>query len=110
MQDRKLRPRQKRKYKVTTDSSHRLPVAENVLDRQFVASSPNQSWSADITYVWTAQGWLYLAVVLDLFSRRVIGWSMQPTLERDLVLSALTMALKSRRPGENLLYHSDRGS
>jgi transposase InsO family protein len=100
----------KRKFTHTTDSKHELAVAPNELDRQFGAQQVDQKWVADITYVWTAQGWLYLAVVLDLFSRRVVGWAMEPTLERGLVLSALQMALLFRRPGPGLLHHSDRGS
>lgn len=89
MRDRDLSPKQTKKFKVTTDSGHKLPVAENLLDRQFEQENCNQAWAADITCVWTGQGWLYLAVVLDLFSRRVVGWSMQKTMVRDLVLSAL---------------------
>jgi putative transposase len=100
----------KRKFTPTTDSKHQLPVAPNQLDRQFGARQADQKWVADITYVWTRQGWLYLAVVLDLFSRRVVGWAMEPTLERGLVLAALRMALPWRRPGPGLLHHSDRGS
>ncbi len=110
MRDRDLSPKSAKKFKVTTDSGHKLPVAENLLDQKFEQQDCNQTWAADITYVWTGQGWLYLAVVLDLFSRRVVGWSMQRTMTRDLVLSALKMAIGSRRPGSNLLHHSDRGS
>ena len=97
-------------FAVTTDSNHALPVAENLLDRQFVAEKPNTRWTADISYVWTSEGWLYLAVVLDLFSRRIVGWSMGTTLERSLVLSALAMAIQKRHPEAGLLCHSDRGS
>lgn len=107
MKDRDLGPKQAKKFKVTTDSGHKLPTAENLLDRKFDRQGCNQAWAADITYIWTGQGWLYLAVVLDLFSRRVVGWSMQRIMTRDLVLSALKMALSSRRPGSNLLHHSD---
>ena len=110
MRDRRLKPRQKRRFKVTTDSNHNLPVAKNLLNRHFKVARPNACWNADITYIWTSQGWLYLAVVMDLYSRRIIGWSMQPTMERDLVLSALKMALALRRPGPDLLHHSDQGS
>lgn len=99
-----------KRFKVTTDSNHALPVAENVLARQFSSKVPNACWSADITYIWTGEGWLYLAVVLDLFSRKVVGWSMARTLERSLVLTALEMALTGRHPEGNLLCHSDRGS
>jgi putative transposase len=86
-----------RRFKVTTDSDHDLPVAPNVLDRQFHADAPDTKWTCDITYVWSKQGWLYLAVVLDLFSRRVVGWSMSENLERSLVLDALAMALAAHR-------------
>jgi putative transposase len=99
-----------KRFAVTTDSRHTLPVAENVLDRTFACETPNAKWSADITYVWTREGWLYLAVILDLFSRRVVGWAMDKTLERSLVLSALSMAQKQRQPVAGLVCHSDRGS
>lgn len=102
--------RRARRFMPTTDSDHRLPVAENVLDRRFEIAVPDACWAADITYVWTQEGWLYLAVVLDLYSRRVVGWSMQETLARSLVVEALRMALQARRPGRGLLCHSDRGS
>ena len=97
-------------FVVTTDSNHALPVAENILDRQFVAEKPNTRWTADISYVWTSEGWLYLSVVLDLFSRRIVGWSMGTTPERSLVLSALAMAIQKRHPEAGLLCQSDRGS
>lgn len=100
----------KKKFTVTTDSNHQLPIANNELDQQFAAQIPNEKWTADITYVWTRQGWLYLAVVLDLFSRRVVGWAMLPTLSRELVITALQMALWVRKPSKGLLHHSDRGS
>ena len=99
-----------KRFVVTTDSDHDLPIAENVLAREFDAQTPDTRWSADITYLWTGEGWLYLAVVLDLFSRRVVGWSMDRTIERSLVLSALEMALAGRRPTSGLVCHSDRGS
>ncbi len=98
------------KHRTTTDSCHTSPVAPNRLQRDFAAPEANRKWTADITYIATDEGWLYLAVVLDLFSRRVIGWSMQPRLERQLVLAALRMALAQRRPTGPLLHHSDRGS
>ncbi len=101
---------QPRRFQVTTDSRHALPVAQNLLNQDFTASKADERWAADITYVWTGEGWLYLAVVLDLFSRRIVGWSMQASLQKQLVLEALTMALKLRRPGPGLLHHSDRGS
>lgn len=105
-----IRPRQARRFRVTTDSKHGLPVAENRLERQFTVAQPNAVWAADITYIWTQEGWLYLAIVMDLFSRRIVGWSMQRTLERTLVLNAMQMALSGRQPGPGLLCHSDRGS
>lgn len=105
-----LRAKQTRRFKATTDSKHTLPVAENVLSRQFTPSAPDVVWAADITYIPTRQGWLYLAVVLDLFSRRVVGWSMHKRLDRSLVLDALQMALRERSPGPGLIHHSDRGS
>lgn len=85
--------KQKKKFKVTTDSNHNLPVAENILNRNFLANSPNQKWCRDISYIWTNEGWMYLAVVIDLYSRAVIGWSIQPTMSRQLVCDALMMAL-----------------
>ena len=105
-----LQARRAQRSATTTDSAHARPVAENVLDRQFEADVPNARWATDVTYVWTREGWLYLAVVLDLFSRRVVGWSMRETLHRALVIDALEMALAARRPVAGLLCHSDRGS
>lgn len=100
----------RRRYRRTTRSDHDLPVAPNLLDRHFEADRPNRSWATDITYVWTLEGWLYLAVVIDLFSRRVVGWSMADHMKTDLVMNALTMALGNRLPEGELLHHSDRGS
>ncbi len=97
----------KRRFKVTTRSG--LARAENLLDQDFSAEMPNQRWASDITYIWTGQGWLYLAVVMDLYSRRIIGWSMSRRNNRHLVLNALTMALGHRRPAATLIHHSDRG-
>ncbi len=87
-----------RRFQVTTDSKHALPVAQNLLNQEFACAVANTRWSCDITYLWTKEGWLYLSAVLDLYSRRVVGWSMQSSLERSLVLDALDMALSSRRP------------
>jgi len=98
-----------KRFQRTTHSDHQPPVAPNVLDRAFDAAQPNQRWSTDITYVWTWEGWLYLAVVLDLFSRRVVGWAIQPHLRAELALDALHMALGRRGPEAGLLLHSDRG-
>ena len=105
-----IQAKRKRSYKITTQSNHHLPVVANKLNRQFQAKKPNQVWVSDITYIPTAEGWLYLAVVLDLFARKIVGWSMQPTLKRQLVLDALRMALHRRQPKPGLLHHSDRGS
>ncbi len=93
----------------TTDPDHPHPIAPNVLDRDFSASAPNAKWASDITYIWTDEGWLYLSVVIDLFSRRVIGWSMNENLKADGVIDALSMALRRRKPRGGLLHHSDRG-
>ena len=99
-----------RRYKVTTDSRHSFPVAANVLDRKFDVNEPNKVWTADISYVWTLEGWLYLAVVLDLFSRQIVGWAMDKRMKRQLTLDALAMAYWRRKPPKGLLHHSDRGS
>ena len=99
-----------RRFRTTTDSAHAYPVAENVLDRNFTATAPNQAWAGDITYIRTWEGWLYLAVIIDLYSRRVVGWALGSDLHRDLVLRAMKMALGLRQPGEGLVHHSDRGS
>jgi putative transposase len=110
MREHGIRAKTPRRFVRTTDSNHRLPVAENILDRDFEPTGPNESWCADITYIPTGEGWLYLAVVEDLFSRMIVGWSMDETMESRLVVDALTMALARRRPGAGLLTHSDRGS
>ena len=100
----------KKKFKATTDSKHNLPVAPNLLNRDFTATKPNEKWCGDITYVWTEEGWLYLATVIDLYSRKVIGWSLQPTMTKQLVCDALMMALWRRSFPRGVLFHSDRGS
>ena len=100
----------KKKYKATTDSVHSKPVAENILDRHFTPEKPNKYWVADITYIWTAEGWLYLATIMDLCSRKIIGWSLRMRLTKELVIGALDMALKQRNISSELLIHSDRGS
>lgn len=111
MRDNGIRAKSARKFRCrTTDSNHALPVAANVLDRQFDPEGPDESWVADITYVPTREGWLYLAVVEDLYSRKVVGWSMAATMESRLVVDALEMAVRRRLPGEGLVAHSDRGS
>ena len=99
-----------KRFRRTTDSDHQQPVAPNGLDRDFAAAHLNERWSTDITYIWTWEGWLYLAVVLDLFARRVVGWAVQPHLRAELALEALHMALGRRGPEAGLLHHSDRGS
>ena len=105
-----IKARSKRKYKATTDSNHSLPVAENLLQRDFSPVEPNRVWSSDITYIATDEGWLYLAVVIDLFSRQVVGWSMKPHMRTELVSDALRMAWFRRHPAPGLIFHSDRGS
>lgn len=105
-----IKPVWKRKFLHTTDSRHDLPVAENLLDRQFNPSRPNQAWTSDITYIRTQTGWLYLAAVMDLYSRRIVGWAMAPHMRTELVAAALQMAIRQRQPGPGLLLHSDRGS
>jgi putative transposase len=110
MREHGIRAKAPKRFVRTTDSNHRLPVAENVLDREFEPDGPNHVWCADITYIPTCEGWLYLAVVEDLFSRMIVGWSMDQTMESRLVVDALAMALARRRPGAGLLAHSDRGS
>jgi transposase InsO family protein len=101
---------QKRKFRVTTDSKHNLPVAENILNRNFGTGAPNMLWVTDITYVNTDEGWLYLAAVMDLYSRKIVGYSLQPYITRDLVIEAMKMAVANRHPGRGLIAHSDRGS
>jgi putative transposase len=110
MRNHGLRPRWRRKFVHTTDSRHALPVAANVLDRQFLPAAANQAWVSDLTYIRTRGGWLYLAAVLDLYSRRIVGWAMAPSMPAQLVCQALNMAILSRRPPPGLIVHSDRGS
>ena len=111
MSENRLFARQRPKFRKTTDSDHDMPVAANDLDRNFEAAEPDRVWVADITYVWTLEGWMYLAAVIDLFSRRVIGWAMADHMRTELVLDALEAALGSRAPSNaGLLHHSDRGS
>jgi transposase InsO family protein len=105
-----LRAKAAKKYKATTDSRHPYPVAPNRLERRFVAAKADRIWVGDITYLWTREGWLYLAIVLDTCSRRIVGWSVSESLERELAVSALEKALASRRPAPGLVHHTDRGS
>ncbi len=102
--------KRKKRFVLTTDSKHSLPVAENLLNREFLPAEKNQVWTTDITYIWTLQGWIYLAVVLDLYSRRVVGWSLDRQMTTALVSRALTMAVNLRNPPPGLMHHSDRGS
>lgn len=104
-----LHPRRTRRFKSTTDSRHPFPVHPNLLAREFTVSSPNRVWASDITYVATDEGWLYLGTVIDLFSRRVVGWSMSDSLKSKLATDALEMAIGSRQPEQGLIHHSDRG-
>jgi len=105
-----LKAKAPKRYKVTTDSRHSFPVAANLLDRKFNVDKPNKYWTTDITYIWTFEGWLYLAVVLDLYSRQVVGWAMNKRMKKQLTLDALAMAYWRRKPPPGLLHHSDRGS
>ena len=99
-----------KKYKATTNSNHKLPVAPNLLNQEFSVSTPNRIWVSDFTYLWTPEGWMYLAVVIDLFSRRVVGWSISKHMTKGFVIEAMKMAIRQRRPALGLIAHSDRGS
>jgi putative transposase len=110
MRENGLKAFQKRRFKRTTDSAHGGLIAPNMLDQDFETTGPNQKWGVDISYIWTAEGWLYLAIVLDFFSRRIIGWAVSDRLKKDLALSALARAIAIRQPPEGIIHHSDRGS
>ena len=110
MREHGLRSLWRRKFVHTTDSGHALPISANVLARRFNPSGPNQAWVSDITYIRTRSGWLYLAVVLDLYARKVVGWAMAPTMHAELVCAALQLAIAQRQPTPGLIVHSDRGS
>ncbi len=110
MKEANVQVRHRKKYKVTTNSNHKQPVFDNLVQRQFDVPEPDQVYVADITYIWTQEGWLYLAVVIDLFSRKVVGWSMGSRMKAQLVCDALTMAIWQRKPKAGLIHHSDRGS
>lgn len=110
MKQQGLKARWKRKFVHTTDSRHELPIATNVLDRRFSPQAPDQAWVADITYIRTERGWLYLAAVLDLYSRKIVGWAMAPSMPAELVCTALQMAIALRQPKPGLIVHTDRGS
>jgi len=109
MRDAGLRSKVRRKYRVTTDSKHHFPVAPNLLERNFTAEAPDKVWVSDITYLATRTGWLYLTVIIDLFSRMVVGWALSSSLSHEMVVTALKRAIKRRRPGDGLIFHSDRG-
>lgn len=109
MRQNNLRSKIKRKFKATTNSNHNYPVAANVLNQDFNVQCPNQVWVADITYISTREGWLYLAAVLDLYSRQIVGWAMDSTMTKQLVIDALNQAIGRRRPPKGLIFHSDRG-
>ena len=110
MRENKIAAKTKRKFKVTTNSRHNLPVAPNLVNQEFTAAAPNQLWLSDITYIWTREGWLYLAAILDVFSRQIVGWSMSKRMTQELVLNALKQALWRRSITSGLIFHSDRGS
>ncbi len=110
MRENDIQARHKRRFRVTTKANPAHPVAPNLLDREFTAEKPNQKWTRDITYIRTKKSWLYLAVVLDLFSRRIVGWAMSTRITSNLVVAALNMAIEQRKPEAGLLHHSDRGS
>lgn len=110
MRENGLCGRHKRRFKATTDSKHTLPVSPNRLEQNFATERPDQAWTADITYVATAEGWLYLAIILDLYTRQIVGWAMRERMTKELVIDALRMAWFRRRPPPGLIHHSDRGS
>jgi putative transposase len=107
-----IRAKGKRRFKITTDSNHKLPISPNLLNREFTVAEPDKAWAGDITYIATDEGWLYLAVVIDLFSRQVVGWSLRDDMTSNIVIDALRMAWFRRHPGKHagVLLHSDRGS
>lgn len=109
MKENDLNYRRKKKFKVTTDSNHQLGYSENILNRNFGVTKTDKVWASDITYLWTNEGWLYLCVIIDLCSKRVVGWSVSPRIDTELLLKAFWMAWYSRKPKEGLLFHSDRG-
>ena len=110
MKENHLNCRRKRKFKLTTDSDHNLAPSPNLLNRNFRAVAPNKVWASDITYIWTQEGWLYLCVIIDLYSRKVVGWALSSRIDSDLLLRAFWMAVYTRHPEKGLLFHSDRGS
>jgi putative transposase len=110
MSEQGLAARRRRRFRKTTDSNHAFPIAENLLARKFEVAAPNAVWVGDITYIWTREGWLYLATLIDLYSRLVVGWSMRDNMERQLCIDTLKMAVGKRNPPPGLVHHTDRGS
>jgi putative transposase len=110
MRDNDIRSKVKKKYKATTNSNHQMPVAPNRVERDFTATAANRLWVTDITYLWTDEGWLYLSAIIDVFTRKVVGWAMNERMTLNLVLSALEMAVQRQKPGPGLMHHSDQGS
>ena len=110
MRENGIQGRRKRRFRCTTDSRHDNPIAPNILARDFDRTAPNKAWVTDVTCIWTDEGWVFLAVMLDLFSRRVVGWATSETNDTSLALEALASALRTRKPGRGLVHHSDRGS
>ena len=110
MREKGIRARRKRRFRRTTDSKHSNPIAPNVLDRHFEVTGPNEVWVTDVTCIWTGEGWLFLAALLDLFARRVVGWATRETNDTALAMAALEQALRERNPSRGLMHHSDRGS
>ena len=110
MRDNGMKALQKRRFKRTTDSHHNHPIAPNLLDQDFSCEWPNQKWGLDISYIWTAEGWLYLAIVLDMYSRKIVGWAVSDRLKKNLAITALSRAITMRQPKPGLIHHSDRGS
>ena len=110
LRENSLNHRTKKKFKVTTDSSHNHMVSPNILNRDFTANAPNEKWVSDITYIWTSEGWLYLCVIIDLYSRKVVGWATSSRIDTNLLLMAFWRAVQVRKPGKDLIFHSDRGS
>lgn len=110
MKNEGIRSKTVKKYKATTNSKHNLPIYSNLLDQQFKVDRPGKVWVADITYIWTSEGWLYLATIMELFSRRIIGWAMDARMTKELVILALKRAIRAQSPTSGLIHHSDRGS
>jgi len=110
MRDNNLKPQRKRRFKRTTDSNHKYPFASNLLNQDFTCNQPDEKWGVDISYIWTQEGWLYLAIVLDLFSRRIVGWAADKRMKKGLAIEALQRAIALRQPKSGLIHHSDRGS